>query len=38
MVGMMGFAGLVTVGIGVGSVLYGVLKLVEIKLMSWCDR
>jgi len=38
MVEMMGLAGLITVGIGVGAALYGVLKLLEIKLMSWADR
>lgn len=38
MVEMMGVAGLVTVGTGVGVALYGVLKLLEIKLVSWAGR
>lgn len=37
MVEMMGLAGLVTVGIGGGAALYGVFKLLEIKLLSLAD-
>ena len=38
MVETWGMAGLITVVFGAGAVLYGVLKLLEIKFMSWCDR
>ena len=38
MVEMMGLAELVTVGVGAGAVLWGVLRLLEIKLLSLADR
>lgn len=34
----LGLAGLVTIGFGVGSVLYGLLRLVELKLVNWGKR
>lgn len=34
----LGLAGLVTIGIGAGAILYGILKLLEIKLVSLAGR